>query len=465
MSCNGCAKSFGFLCKEKACGNCGFAFCSGCLKHKVKTSTQPKSDVSVCYTCHKKMTHPSNMSGGGAVGGAVGGAAARPPPDALLKRLSALDRHEPPKNPITVYKEANTRISKLKRGLSVEDKAIADRLERLKQDRKRSMELPTEDEMSERLAKLKGVEAAPSPRSAADQRALLGLKTDHRSGPEKSHDLIAQARDEVALEGQRLRPEDDIAQRLARLKGLDVVPPSSSARPPEIDPSEFLAKGQDGAAAGSSANPVDGAKNVSDLAKVIGDISSEANADAVKALGEYSGDAELQAKVQAALSRSGGGGARKGGKEDDDQMSVDEDEDDDEAEEVRIIESALAEARIDERLGNPGEDDDDDVTNDVTGNMADSQKKLVRQIDRSIRSGENAVADDGKKKTKKQSVDEEEEEDDEFPWCSICNDDAKFRCQGCDGDLYCRNCLKECHDEFEIKDHKFAPFVDNKCRK
>merc|ERR1719383_1278110 len=97
--------------------------------------------------------------------------AARPPPDALLKRLSTLDSYVG--NPITVYKEPNTRIGKLKRGLSVEDQAIANRLEKLKQDRKRSMELPSEDEMSERLAKLKGV-PPPAPRSAADQGALLG---------------------------------------------------------------------------------------------------------------------------------------------------------------------------------------------------------------------------------------------------------------------------------------------------
>ena len=55
-------------------------------------------------------------------------AAARPAPDALTKRLDALGV---PSNPITVYKEENTRLSRLKRGLSQEDQQIAERLRKL----------------------------------------------------------------------------------------------------------------------------------------------------------------------------------------------------------------------------------------------------------------------------------------------------------------------------------------------
>ncbi|PRD23834.1 UNVERIFIED_CONTAM: Abscission/NoCut checkpoint regulator [Trichonephila clavipes] len=55
-----------------------------------------------------------------------------------------------------------------------------------------------------------------------------------------------------------------------------------------------------------------------------------------------------------------------------------------------------------------------------------------------------------------------ENAEEEFPWCVICTDDAKIRCFGCDGDLYCMRCFKECHDSLDIKDHKTCPFLPPK---
>lgn len=42
----------------------------------------------------------------------------------------------------------------------------------------------------------------------------------------------------------------------------------------------------------------------------------------------------------------------------------------------------------------------------------------------------------------------------ELPWCTICNEDADVRCVGCDGDLFCHGCYKECHeDDEEYRSH------------
>ena len=53
---------------------------------------------------------------------------------------------------------------------------------------------------------------------------------------------------------------------------------------------------------------------------------------------------------------------------------------------------------------------------------------------------------------------EEKDEEDEFkeveyPWCIICSEDATLRCVSCDGDLYCKRCSRECHSDFDTKDH------------
>lgn len=45
------------------------------------------------------------------------------------------------------------------------------------------------------------------------------------------------------------------------------------------------------------------------------------------------------------------------------------------------------------------------------------------------------------------------EETEELPWCTICNEDAIVRCKGCDGELFCRTCFKEIHDDEEYRNH------------
>lgn len=46
----------------------------------------------------------------------------------------------------------------------------------------------------------------------------------------------------------------------------------------------------------------------------------------------------------------------------------------------------------------------------------------------------------------------------ELPWCVLCNDDAKFRCLDCSGDLYCGECNVEVHKNWGETDHKVVPY-------
>lgn len=65
-------------------------------------------------------------------------------------------------------------------------------------------------------------------------------------------------------------------------------------------------------------------------------------------------------------------------------------------------------------------------------------------------------------KSKSNSREEDEPEsknnEDELPWCVLCNDDAKFRCLDCDGDLYCNSCNIEAHKNWGDTDHRVVPY-------
>ncbi|TGZ81847.1 hypothetical protein EX30DRAFT_395237 [Ascodesmis nigricans] len=48
-------------------------------------------------------------------------------------------------------------------------------------------------------------------------------------------------------------------------------------------------------------------------------------------------------------------------------------------------------------------------------------------------------------------------------WCCICNEDAEYRCSGCDNDIYCGECLFESHTGpnagFEERRHKWTKYI------
>uniref|UniRef100_A0A1Q3F6N2 Putative zinc finger protein n=1 Tax=Culex tarsalis TaxID=7177 RepID=A0A1Q3F6N2_CULTA len=87
----------------------------------------------------------------------------------------------------------------------------------------------------------------------------------------------------------------------------------------------------------------------------------------------------------------------------------------------------LEEAAIDAQ--NPGQEDDEDVLNNL-----DIPKPL-----------------------------DPAELEEELPWCTICNEDAVVRCLSCDGDLFCRGCFREGHeDDEEYREHKTKPYKGKK---
>lgn len=60
-----------------------------------------------------------------------------------------------------------------------------------------------------------------------------------------------------------------------------------------------------------------------------------------------------------------------------------------------------------------------------------------------------------KKKNDDDGGDDDEEE--EFPWCTVCNENATKRCLDCD-ELFCESCAKKIHRESAYKKHQLESY-------
>ncbi|ODM93165.1 Abscission/NoCut checkpoint regulator [Orchesella cincta] len=216
MSCHGCAEKFGFLKKEFGCPKCGFAFCKKCLRFTLQDPAT-KKQLHVCFKCNYDATQSPKKEPMGVIN--------------AIHRLESMD--DPAKPPITVYRQPSrqVRLQELKRGLSVEDQQIVERLESLKKDddslvrssagqRKRTSE-KIEEEIAERLARLKGEEYIPE----AENKA--GIMRNVK--PQTEDDIIAKFSAEVEMDSKyEAGVVRDIEERLARLKGEPTAGQSSS---------------------------------------------------------------------------------------------------------------------------------------------------------------------------------------------------------------------------------------------
>jgi hypothetical protein len=57
----------------------------------------------------------------------------------------------------------------------------------------------------------------------------------------------------------------------------------------------------------------------------------------------------------------------------------------------------------------------------------------------------------------KKVEEEENNEDEEFPWCTVCNDNATKRCLDCD-ELFCESCVKKIHRQSGYKNHQLESY-------
>ncbi|KAF8773794.1 Abscission/NoCut checkpoint regulator like protein [Argiope bruennichi] len=372
MSCYSCSSEFGFLKKEVGCEVCGFSFCSKCCKRQQVPSEDGESKKIMCNKCFKELTCDESKP------------TSKPsPPLAHKRRMQALKKQS-----FSVDSSAHIR---LKSQMSNEtDKDLAERLQKLKRDRVKAAS-PSESEIEERLAKLKGMD--PGKYKAPPIQVFR--PTEKITAEEQASNLITQVSEEVALDSRLVKPEDEIAARLARLRDEPIPPPKRKTEEFNIPPS--LAPGE------TEEMPI------SDEYSMLHEESRNLSDQACKEVKKLNTDMEYKNLLSTM------------------QKKKETESEDDEEEADKLVEKLLATQLDDVDM------EEMDSLNDLDADKSSS------------------------KAGNKESVDEEE-----LPWCVICTEDAKIRCFGCEGDLYCSRCFKECHDSLDIKDHKTCPYLPPK---
>ncbi|XP_022224166.2 abscission/NoCut checkpoint regulator [Drosophila obscura] len=331
MSCFGCSRKYGLFSKEHGCPNCGFSYCSKCLKRPMPVPRFAGKVLNVCLICYDKLSKmQTNVDHNkvidcDALPGELVTQLRLPNPlnsstrleldnaDVLFKNVSSSEELAAVLAPIssTFCTAAHSTNECIDENL---DSAIAKRLQNLKDVD------ATDDEIRTRLSNISGI-----PCQKNYYKKDLLLSTDQRSDQDKIKDLLDQFMDETHLDQkvdtQRNDAISDIEQRLRALRDAPI-----------------------GDEAGSGA-----------------ELSKTSNT--------------------------------------------------------------------------PSDNEDDE---NVLKNII---KKYVAES--SLLTGKSSLNDDVDGDPTKNSITEE------LPWCNICDEDAVFRCRGCDGELFCSQCYREYHDEDE----------------
>ncbi|NWZ76376.1 ANCHR regulator, partial [Poecile atricapillus] len=415
--CYACASKFSVFKKEATlscpsllslqcgCKNCGRSFCSGCRSFSAVVPRCGNTQQKVCKECHDKLTGEGSQSS----------SAKWSPPENYKKRVAAFEAKQ---NQLKDQRKAAAKppgqAGCRYQGLSKEDRAIAERLERLRKERK-PKSIPTQAEIEARLAALKedGRGPVPSTKEMEDRLAVLQGRDppsqaprpvhqppDTRSLVQKTDDLLTQLSEEVAIDEHyrpRVQPPAVSSQSLNDLNREieDCVCPAN------LDPKQ---------------------------------VEEEKNKLLAEAAAELQEENTRQEKILQVAKRLA---ALKG--EDPEKVTLetyklpDSDEEVSEEEAIRrVLKQLTEEAALDEASGF-------NIPPDQITQPGPSQQNLHTPATSAL-----ARADDS--------------DEDELPWCCICNEDATLRCHGCDGDLYCQRCFWEGHEEFDLKDHQTSRY-------
>ncbi|XP_052270758.1 abscission/NoCut checkpoint regulator-like isoform X2 [Dreissena polymorpha] len=430
-------------------------FCTSCLPNKLPIPKMNNEKHRVCMKCYNILTgkvkpkkeDPSKYS----------------PPENYKKRVAALKEKE------VCGIVSASQVPKPQGGAQVRppgmsqaDWDIQQRLEKLREKTPTEVAAgqTSEVDIADRLAKMKGMDPARYNKQPVYQ------PPDRRTQQEQMNELLDEISNEVELDSRLPDPVLEISARLARLKEpipkLEEKPgpdDNNLNKPSTRDSQSFSQNiesgtGQTGPGAVPGSLPkvigvgtsgkTDPVNEVSpeEMRQILNAAAQELEQEAQRALKGLEDDKEIMKKLQEVKERRKQSSTNVNKDEIIDSESDNDNEDNDEENEEKLaadyIRRAMEENKLDEAAAKDGVD--------ISDSRADKKER----------------AGSLRQEKKRNNTNEEIYDPDELPYCSICTNDAKLRCLGCDYDLFCRSCFREAHQIIGLPGHKSIDYIPPK---